>query len=221
MRTSCRVPHKYVTIGSLAFNLMLVVGLAVIMFGKPTEASLTIDDLIEQSTSPLELTIDDLINQYGADGAGEELQRDALPPLCGGSELTWLACAVYFEARNQSVEGQYFVAQVILNRAQDPRWPNTIEGVVRQGEERRNRCQFSFMCDGKSEHIRNMAAWRVASHVAVMATEDFYREQQVTCAHSYRADYVTSKPALRWFATLEENEQVGAHIFYCDKNSGS
>jgi len=218
MRTSQRVSAKYVTIASLVLNVMLVVGLVSIVFNKPTETSITIEDLIQRSATSEGLTINDLIEQYGADG---ELHYEVLPPECGGSELTWLACAVYFEARNQSVEGQYFVAQVILNRAHDPRWPNTIEAVVRQGEERRNRCQFSFMCDGKSEHIKNLAAWRVATEVAIVATEDFHREQQVTCAHSYHADYVTSKPALRWFATLEENEQVGAHIFYCDKNSRS
>lgn len=47
-------------------------------------------------------------------------------------ELTWLAKNVYFEARNQGVAGQLAVAMVTLNRVEDWRFPNTIEGVVTQ-----------------------------------------------------------------------------------------
>ncbi len=135
---------------------------------------------------------------------------------CEVDELTWLACGIYFEARNQSVDGQYAVAQVILNRVEDPRWPNTIEAVVRQGEEKRNRCQFSFMCDGKAERIKNEAAWKLALEVATLALEDYYDGGASTCAHSYHANYVTSKPALKWFASLEVSETVGDHTFFCD-----
>lgn len=134
----------------------------------------------------------------------------------GLDDLMWLACAVYFEARNQDYDGQYMVAQVVLNRVEDPRWPNTVEAVVRQGEEKRDRCQFSFMCDGKPEHIENRQAWEMALQVAVDAMEDYYQDVVVTCAHSYHANYVTSPKALRWFATLQSDGEVGAHEFFCD-----
>lgn len=131
-------------------------------------------------------------------------------------DLTWLACAIYFEARNQEYDGQYMVAQVVLNRVEDKRWPNTIEEVVRQGEEKRNQCQFSFMCDGKPERIENRQAWEMALAVAVDAMEDYYQDVIVTCSHSYHANYVTSPKALRWFASLQSDGEVGAHEFYCD-----
>ncbi len=131
-------------------------------------------------------------------------------------DLTWLACAIYFEARNQDYDGQYMVAQVVLNRVEDKRWPNTIEEVVRQGEEKRNQCQFSFMCDGKPERIENRQAWEMALAVAVDAMEDYYQDVIVTCSHSYHANYVTSPKALRWFASLQSDGEVGAHEFYCD-----
>ena len=141
-------------------------------------------------------------------------------PRCGKNDLTWLACAVYFEARNQDLPGQYFVALTVLNRVHDSRWPNTIEKVVRQGEERRNRCQYSFMCDGKSEHIKNAEAWVKAVQIAALAIKQHARGRGSTCAHSYHADYVTSERALRWFTSLSKDDRLGDHIFYCDKPLG-
>lgn len=133
-------------------------------------------------------------------------------------DLTWLACAIYFEARSESYDGQYLVAQTILNRVEDPRWPNTVEAVVRQGEKRLNKCQFSFMCDGepKPKPIKDWQAWEKALSVAVDAMEDYYQDVVVTCAHSYHAHYVTSPKALRWFASLQSDGEEGAHEFYCD-----
>ena len=44
-----------------------------------------------------------------------------------------LAMNVYHEAKNQPFEGQVAVAQVVLNRVEDKRFPNTICEVVEQG----------------------------------------------------------------------------------------
>lgn len=139
-------------------------------------------------------------------------------PVCGGDEVSWLACAIYFEARNQSLPGQVAVAQSILNRVKNSDWPNTVEGVVRQGEERKHRCQYSFMCDGKPEQINDESAWALALFIADKVMGG-HRQAGVTCAHSYRADYVTNKAALRWFATLQTDAKIGSHIFYCSRSA--
>lgn len=128
----------------------------------------------------------------------------------------WLALAVYFEARSEPVAGQLKVASVVLNRVQDRRWPNTIEKVVRQGEARRHGCQFSFMCDGQPEKILNKRAWQKALEVAETALRAKQRGIDLGCAHSYRADYVTSKKALVWFAKFREETQINTHKFFCD-----
>ncbi len=128
-------------------------------------------------------------------------------------ELTWLACAIYFEARGESLEGQRKVALSVLARVYDRRWPNTVEKVVRQGEGRLHRCQYSFRCDGKPDRIADAKAWTTA----LMLAEEAMKGADVTCAHSYHADYVTSKTALVYFTTLSAHEQVGRHIFFCDK----
>ena len=44
-----------------------------------------------------------------------------------------LALNVYHEAKNQSFIGQVAVAQVVMNRVKDNRYPNNICDVVKQG----------------------------------------------------------------------------------------
>ena len=44
--------------------------------------------------------------------------------------LDCLTQAIYYEAGNQSEDGQRAVAQVVLNRVRHPVWPNSVCGVV-------------------------------------------------------------------------------------------
>ena len=48
-------------------------------------------------------------------------------------ELYCLAMNIYFEAKSEPVAGQYAVADVVLNRVNDARYPNSICKVVLQG----------------------------------------------------------------------------------------
>ncbi|MFC1622985.1 cell wall hydrolase [Patescibacteria group bacterium] len=63
----------------------------------------------------------------------------------------WLALAEYYEARGEDFSGRYAVMNVVLNRVEDERWPDSVKGVVNGGLERGESCDFSFMCDGKPE----------------------------------------------------------------------
>src|SRR5262245_45277856 len=80
--------------------------------------------------------------------------------------LQCLAEAIYYEARNQSDDGQRAVAQVVLNRVRHPAYPNTVCGVVYQGSERTTGCQFSFTCTGVMGPIGDQAAWARAQRIA-------------------------------------------------------
>ena len=75
-----------------------------------------------------------------------------------------LAEGIYFEARGEPEAGQAAVAQVILNRVRNPAYPDTICGVVYQNKSWRNRCQFSFACDGRSEVIAERASGTRRAH---------------------------------------------------------
>ncbi len=123
-----------------------------------------------------------------------------------------LAQAVYFEARGEPLEGQLAVAQVVLNRVADPRYPDTICGVVFQNEWRRNRCQFSFACDGRSDRPRDPVAWERARKIAALALH--YRVADYSDrATLYHATYVQPY----WAKRLKPIKRVGRHIFYRDQ----
>ena len=122
-----------------------------------------------------------------------------------------LTQAIYFEARSEPVEGQLAVAQVVLNRTKNPRFPNTICGVVFQNEQMRNRCQFSFACDGLSDNPYNPEAWDLAKRISYIALSE--RWEDIThSATYYHANYV--RPY--WVAAFEATAQHGSHIFYRD-----
>jgi spore germination cell wall hydrolase CwlJ-like protein len=126
------------------------------------------------------------------------------------SERHCLATAVYFEARGESDEGQRAVAQVVLNRVLDSRYPDTVCGVVFQNQNWRNRCQFSFACDGRPERISDKGSWATAVKIAEDALDGDYFDKGVGGATHYHATYV--RP--RWSRYLEKIERVGTHVFY-------
>ena len=126
------------------------------------------------------------------------------------AELRCLALNVYWEARSESALGRLAVAAVTLNRVAHRDFPGTICGVVRQGEEQGlNRCQFSWVCDRRSNEPGDNAAWRDAEYVAFSAL--FLNLPDPTRgALWYHADYV-SPP---WASTMTEAMRIGRHLFY-------
>jgi spore germination cell wall hydrolase CwlJ-like protein len=127
-------------------------------------------------------------------------------------DLRCLATAIYFEARGEPEEGQVAVAQVVLNRQNSDRYPDTVCGVVYQNAEWRNRCQFSFACDGKSDVPKERAAWRKASRIAAEALRHPEQIWLLGNATLYHANYVNPGWASR--ATLVSS--IGQHLFYAE-----
>lgn len=125
-------------------------------------------------------------------------------------EQKCLAEAVYFEARGEPVEGQAAVAQVVLNRVRNPAYPATICGVVYQNDHWRNRCQFSFACDGIKDRIASPGHYRVAKDVAMAVTAGKIWLEGVGSSTHYHATYV--RP--RWAGTMKKLTKIGQHIFY-------
>lgn len=131
-------------------------------------------------------------------------------------EQTCLATGVYFEARGESQLGQAAVAQVILNRVRNPTYPKTICGVVYQNQNWRNRCQFSFACDGIKDRITNRRAYATAKRIAGEVTRGETWLPEVGSATHYHATYV--RP--RWARAMEKVDKIGLHIFYRTFNGG-
>ncbi len=128
------------------------------------------------------------------------------------AEQRCLATAIYFEARSESEDGQLAVARVILNRVKDPEYPKTICGVVYQGAERHNSCQFSFACDGRVDQPKTRQAWAKAQRVASRAMAGQNDIAIVSTATHYHADYV--QPS--WANAMKRLIKIGRHIFYTD-----
>ncbi len=131
-------------------------------------------------------------------------------------EQKCLAEGIYFEARGESVEGQAAVAQVILNRVRNPTYPNSICGVVYQNRSWRNRCQFSFACDGTRPTVRSSQHYKVAQEVGMAVTAGKIFIPEVGSATHYHATYVSP----RWARTMDRVKKIGLHIFYRTKGGG-
>ena len=92
-------------------------------------------------------------------------------------ELKCMAENIYFEGRAEPMIGKIAIGHVVMNRIEDERFPNTICGVVHQGPVReswktrqhkdlpkekriyypiKNRCQFSWWCDGQKDIVLSL-----------------------------------------------------------------
>ena len=128
-----------------------------------------------------------------------------------------LASNIYWEARNQSLEGKLAVAQVTLNRVESSKYPNTICGVVTQtryypsGRIDLHSCQFSWYCDGiKDEPIETWGfSYDESFNLAVNFLEK--RPMDVTDGSTH---YHSVKVEPYWSSTLNKTTQIEEHIFY-------
>jgi len=132
------------------------------------------------------------------------------------AEQRCLAAGIYFEARGETVKGQAAVAQVILNRVRNPTYPATVCGVVYQNESWRNRCQFSFACDGIKDRVRSPKHWDMAEEIALATTAGKIWLTEVGSSTHYHATYV--RPP--WARKMRKVGQIGLHIFYVTYGGG-
>ena len=161
-------------------------------------------------------------------------------------EVYCMAQNVYFEARHESMVGKIAVAHVVMNRIEDKRWPNTVCEVVKEGPvreswktkkaptlakedrkyyPRRDRCQFSWYCDGKADMLwvtykdgtvieQNMTAWRDSIHVALFVINDKWSMDPTDGATFYYNPNIAN-PA--WAGKYRETAIFGNHRFMiCD-----
>jgi hypothetical protein len=149
-----------------------------------------------------------------AGGGGAEPYAASRDAATFDRSLQCLTEAIYYEARNQSDDGQRAVAQVVLNRVRHPAYPNTVCGVVYQGSERTTGCQFSFTCTGVMGPITDGASWDRARRIANAALRgSVYRPVGLA------VNYHTTAIRPYWAPSLVVQTTVGAHIFYTRPDS--
>lgn len=131
----------------------------------------------------------------------------AQPAPKGDAEWECLKTALYFEARGETIEGQFAVAEVILNRVDSLRYPNTVCGVVQQGGSRH--CQFSFNCDGKTEAMADPDAEAISGRIARVMLDGAPRNLTDGAMYFHTLGV---KPS--WSKRFEKTASIGAHLFY-------
>lgn len=128
-------------------------------------------------------------------------------------ERRCLSTAIYFEARGEPLQGQIAVGQVIMNRVRAPQFPETICGVVYQGQMAPG-CQFSFACDGKTDTPKNDSHWALAQKLSRQITSGAVWLPEIGYSTFYHADYVSPY----WKSTMNKIDSIGRHIFYKKRN---
>lgn len=125
--------------------------------------------------------------------------------------LNCLALNIYKEAGHEPFEGKVAVAQVTLNRTENPNFPSTICEVVYQKNSFMGKvvCQFSWYCDSV-HRLRpvNKQAYEESYKVAKMVYLENFKLESVKNALYYHADYVSPN----W--GKKKVTKIGAHIFY-------
>lgn len=136
---------------------------------------------------------------------------DAQPAATGDENFACMAEALYFEARGETVKGQFAVAEVILNRVRSDQFPGSVCGVVNQGTGRKHQCQFSYNCDGYEEVIAEKKAYERVSKVARAVLDG--SQGSLTDGATY---YHTTAVKPRWSRSFTNTAKIGVHLFYRD-----
>ena len=138
-------------------------------------------------------------------------------------EIQCMADNMYWESRNQTFRGLIAVGNVVMNRVADSRYPDTICEVIKQGPTRpswkdksvhypiRNRCQFSWYCDGKSDAIPSpdKELYETVRSMALKVAFGYFGDLTSGATH-YHAYYVRPD----WAATKTQTIRIDDHIFY-------
>ncbi len=134
---------------------------------------------------------------------------NAQPAATGGADWKCLSEALYFEARGETIKGQFAVAEVILNRVDSSEYPNSVCGVINQGTGRRFQCQFTYTCDGHPEEIDDVATYVNVGKVARAMLDGAARS--LTQGALF---YHTTGVSPRWASRFVQTAAIGVHLFY-------
>ena len=134
-----------------------------------------------------------------------------------------LAKNAYFEARNQSVLSQIAVSQVVMNRVKSPDYPNTVCGVVYEAQLSnwykvkmdkevpiKNKCQFSWYCDGKSDEPESNTSWDESVYLSLLIYSEELTIDVTEGALWYHATYVSPS----WAEHYQKTVRINDHVFY-------
>lgn len=152
------------------------------------------------------------------------------------ADFDCLTANMYFEARSDGYAGMYATSLVVMNRVADARYPNTVCEVVKQGPVReswktrdnpnvatedrifypvRNKCQFSWYCDGKADDMFNEESLNTAKEIATIVLTDFAKNNAVDITEgSTHYHTIAINPYWANSRGMMKVTTVGSHVFY-------
>ncbi|AVO39817.1 cell wall hydrolase [Pukyongiella litopenaei] len=182
----------------------------------PVAEAVTVDEtgaVTRRETNPLRALLGGGAQEAPAPAPGPVTYStawlDAQPRAAGDDNWKCLSEALYFEARGETVKGQFAVAEVIMNRVASNSYPNSLCGVIRQGTGKKFQCQFTYTCDGHKEVIREKKAFERVAKVARAVIDGAVEDLTAGATH-----YHTSAVRPRWSRTFTRTAQIGVHMFY-------
>jgi len=112
-----------------------------------------------------------------------------------------LAAAIYHEARGEPEPGQFAVAETIMRRVEDSRWPDDVCEVVYQPH------QFEWTAD--HQPVTEPVAGRKAEQIAEIVLDR--PTTASTCADHFA--HIDMEPD--WAQWMIVDIEIGGHVFYC------
>lgn len=128
-------------------------------------------------------------------------------------DVECLAQVTYHEARGESTAGKLGVMHVVINRVAEKHYGDSICAVVYYGKRDakgrpiRGKCQFSWVCDGVSDEIKNYGEYQQLREMAYQFL--VHRPVDIT-------------DGAKWFKTLSSKSrpwgdkavQIDNHVFF-------
>ena len=130
-----------------------------------------------------------------------------LPEPAGDAQWDCLRKAIYFEARGESIKGQFAVAEVILNRVDAPAFPKSVCGVV--GQRGNCGCAFSYVCDGVKDAMREPMPIEIAGRIARVMLDGAPRGLTMGATHFHTRGVMPG-----WSRRFPQTAMIGSHVFY-------
>jgi len=122
--------------------------------------------------------------------------------------ITCLARAIYWEARGEPAASEEAVANVVMNRLGHAGFPDTVCGVVKQGNER-GACQFSWWCDGRPDQALHGRPYVAAKEIARRALNGQLEDRTAGALYFHQRGAMPG-----WAARYQQTATVGKLVFY-------
>ena len=174
-----------------------------------------------------EFDLDRILNQKSVNVTAKDYYQTPEPTTRYSlKDVDCLAKNIYFEAGVESTAGKLAVANVTINRKLNKSYPNTICGVVQEGIHYysaklndhvpvRDRCQFSWYCDGRLDIPNEGRTWNSAQALAVKVLDSYYEDKLIDItdgATHYHANWMETYP--KWSKQKKIMASIDRHIFY-------